>query len=443
MNLLFFNRKQYNNDIYQKWLEFHLRTQAKYMIIIAILFMAVLIPFDFLLFENGGGFPAFRITFIGFMLLLAATLYLGIKKGSKKSAKLTAQIVLISIGVSFNSIYHYFYFYKDSGDYSSIVYVANFMVIFFTTFFSHRMRMEQIINSALCIIVLVMIGVDLIGKGVSSQLSNVILFIIAHLASVIVAVYFRREFLTSLSQKYNLLLAFMPKILAEYIVVADGFDRINEHFKPKNRYTVCLCADWRNYQKITRTYSSEKISQVTEDFYNNIFQILDELDPSGQYYANWTADELFVIFYDDNDDVDAVNTKSLKFANKLATEVFLDIRYETDINLRYDIGLASGVGLLGLQGPAKFKKTTITGQSAGEAKRLETEAKTIRKEQGDENPNPILILDSFLYEFLSTHSIMSPTDFNAIVASTKDIQGKEYYTFQSSFFDVQKIKLPV
>ena len=43
----------------------------------------------------------------------------------------------------------------------------------------------------------------------------------------------------------------------------------------------------------------------------------------------------------------------------------------------YDIGISAGVGLLGLQGPEKLKKTTITGESAGTAKRLETEAKKI------------------------------------------------------------------
>ncbi|MCB0357248.1 MAG: hypothetical protein KDD40_09585 [Bdellovibrionales bacterium] len=436
-----FSRKTYN-QIYHKWLDFHRENQAKYLLVIAMVFMAFLIPFDFLLFKDGGGFPAYRLIFIGFLLILSLCFHYCPRAKSKRVKNFTASFILISIGVSFNVLYNFFYFYKDSGEYNSVVFIANFMVIFFTTFFSHRMRFEQVVNSTFSMIVLMFIGFHFIAQKEAIEITNVLLLLITHIASAIVAIYFRREFLLSLEQKYNLLLAFMPKILAEYIVVANGFENIDENFKPKNRYTVCLCADWRNYQQITKTYSSEKISQITEDFYNNIFEVLDKIDPSGQYYANWTADELFIIFYDNDDNADLVNEKSLKFANKLATEIFLDVRYETDINLRYDIGLASGVGLLGLQGPAKFKKTTITGQSAGEAKRLETEAKSLRKLRGDKNPNPILILDAYLYEYLSTHNIMSPSDFNQILASTKDIKGKEYYTFQSNFFDVQKITMP-
>ena len=124
---------------------------------------------------------------------------------------------------------------------------------------------------------------------------------------------------------------------------------------------------------------------ILVNFYDIIFDKLEEYVPDGQYYADWTADELFVVFYDDNDNKRHTIEKSLKFANSLATDIYMKIYAELNIDLKYDIGICSGPGYLGLQGPKKFKKTTITGQAAGIAKRLENQAKSIRKKNVTSN----------------------------------------------------------
>ena len=111
---------------------------------------------------------------------------------------------------------------------------------------------------------------------------------------------------------------------------------------------------------------------MVEKFYNIIYNELETLNIAGQYYADWTADELFIIFYDEIDKEDNVNNEALKFAHSLATKLFLDISSIVDKDLKYDIGLSSGIGLIGLQGPVNYKKTSITGEVAGNSKRFET-----------------------------------------------------------------------
>ena len=44
-----------------------------------------------------------------------------------------------------------------------------------------------------------------------------------------------------------------------------------------------------------------QLSDLIEKFYDIIFDKLEEYVPDGQYYADWTADELFIVFYDDED----------------------------------------------------------------------------------------------------------------------------------------------
>ena len=153
------------------------------------------------------------------------------------------------------------------------------------------------------------------------------------------------------------------------------------HFPTKEYFAVCLCAEWRNYQKITNTSSKDKVGKMIEQFYTIIYKELEKLNISGQYYADWTADELFIIFYGEEEEKDIIKTESLNFCHSLSTTLYMEISTKINKHIMYDIGLSSGYGLIGLQGPSNFKKTTITGEVAGNSKRYETQAKEIRKNQ--------------------------------------------------------------
>ena len=67
----------------------------------------------------------------------------------------------------------------------------------------------------------------------------------------------------------------------------------------------------------------------------------------------------------------------------------------------------------------EVKKTTITGESAGTAKRLETEAKRLR--ENSRYNSPILIVDQDLYGYAKEMKIFNQ-GFKEIIATTKDIK---------------------
>ena len=88
--------------------------------------------------------------------------------------------------------------------------------------------------------------------------------------------------------------------------------------------------------------------------------------------------------------------------------------------------------MLGLQGPKKLKKTTITGESAGTAKRLETEAKTIRfAKKIPDTHNPLIIMDYALFAYTSTCDTFIQDKIEKIKATTKNIKDQHFYLMQS------------
>ena len=86
----------------------------------------------------------------------------------------------------------------------------------------------------------------------------------------------------------------------------------------------------------------------------------------------------------------------------------------------YDIGLSSGYGLIGLQGPKNFKKTSITGDVAGNSKRFETQAKEIRK-SSKSNLFPIIVMDEELSNTADELNIYSNLKKENITGTVKDI----------------------
>jgi hypothetical protein len=208
------------------------------------------------------------------------------------------------------------------------------------------------------------------------------------------------------------------------VSVSDKSLDIEKLFPTKDYYAVCLCSDWRNYQQISTSKEHKTVETMVENFYNIIYNELETLDLAGQYYADWTADELFIIFYDEIDQETNVNNEALKFAHSLSTKLFLNISSIVDKDLKYDIGLSSGIGLIGLQGPANYKKTSITGEVAGNSKRFETQAKSIRSTTADQ-AFPIIVMDKTLEKHAKSISLYDNLKSTSIKGDVKDIIDKE------------------
>ena len=410
-------------NLYRQWLVLNKPIYVKYVNIVGMLFMALLIPFDFLLFSDPLVFVRFRVIAI-FVFVFTLLVLDGKNTNFDMDQRDRFSIVLLLPALIFNFLYCFFLYQTHDNPYT-IVLVANYMVIFLTTFFCHRFWREQYVLNITGIY-----GILVVTALRPEITKDCILLVIFHICSLIAAFFFRREFVGSLHERYDHMSSLVPKKVARYIAISHGKLSLEELLEAKERFTVCLCSDWRDYQKLAQKYEAAQISKLFEGFYDIVFEELETIIPEGNYYASWTADELFVIFYSETDNQETTKIEALTFAHVLSTLVSDRVRKAFDIDLAYDIGLASGVGILGLQGPSKMKKTTLTGESAGTAKRLETEAKTVRKKSPYTNLYPILLMDEDLWHTAKEKEIFPEDEFKKIIAQTKNIRSQIYYQWQ-------------
>ena len=232
----------------------------------------------------------------------------------------------------------------------------------------------------------------------------------------------RRLFAESLVEKYRNLRSLQPAIVARRLTVSDKRLSDDEAFSARDRFTVCLSSDWRNYQEMAGSRDGERISRLFEVYYNIVFAELARTVPSGRYYADWTADEIMVIFYGDRDEErEAVIGEALAFTRVLASDIPERVQQEMGLVLKYDIGVAAGVGYLGLQGPSERRKTTIAGEVPGTAKRLETEGKELRP-LGFDNEYPNVVMDEEVSA--AAASILDKGWQSTFPAGTKNIKGR-------------------
>jgi len=187
----FFTTSSDRNDVlvsYRTWLALNKPIYAKYYTLIAILFMALLIPFDFILFPDGLIYTRFRVIII--IILLLNVIILNRKQiivpyDASRDHILTP---LLIPGLTLCLIYEYWLFITTGESYS-IVLIANFMTIFIITFFYHRFWCEQYLINISAILGL--IGLTLIRSDI---VLDCILLIIFHLSIAILAFFFRRQF---------------------------------------------------------------------------------------------------------------------------------------------------------------------------------------------------------------------------------------------------------
>ena len=402
-------------SIYHSWININKSLYLKYYNLVGIILMALLIPFDFILYNENNIYTEHRIIYISIILLNFFYVQVNQKRLFEKKTQYRLHYNLMLPGILFNFLYIYYFYITPSENYS-IILLANFITIITTTMFALKFWKEQYAINILSVLVIIpCIPMDILGS---------IYLICFHILSFIAAYVYRRQFIISMYERYCSTASMVPKNVAKYIAMTDGSMDLEEVFKPSKRFTVCLSSDWRGFQGIVAKEDPQFVENLFQKFYNEVFLELDRIFPDGNYYADWTADELFIIFFSNNDNDKELIEKSLEFADIYSKDVFSRIETTLGMKLMYDIGMSSGIGLLGLQGPEKLKKTTITGESAGTAKRLETEAKKIR-----ENSNysfPILIIDRNLYEDAKEMKIFTK-GFNEIIATTKDIKDGKFY----------------
>ena len=385
--ILKFYQNQKNNNIYNDWINKNSIYYMKSYTILALAITALLIPFDFLLYENPIIYASARTILMSIYIVQLAIIF----KFFKENNNILFNLTILIPPLSYNLMYSYFLLKADATQsYYLILLLATFLVIIISSVWIYKFFKEQYALTLISISGLFLVSIY--KPDISSDIIKLIIF---HIISFGICIYYRYEFMMTLVNKYEYLSSLLPNKFAKLVSVSDDNLDINKLFPTKEYFSVCLCADWRNYQKITNTSSKDKVGEMIEQFYTIIYKELDKLNISGQYYADWTADELFIIFYGDEQEKDLIKFEALDFCHSLATTLYMEINTEINKNIMYDIGLSSGYGLIGLQGPSNFKKTTITGDVAGNSKRYETEAKKIRK-NNNKKSFPIIVMDQDL-----------------------------------------------
>ncbi|MAV64897.1 MAG: hypothetical protein CMG00_06885, partial [Candidatus Marinimicrobia bacterium] len=360
----------------------------RYFSLIALSVTSLLVPFDFILYESPFIYSSARVMLMStyiFMLVLIFKYY------TDKHYVYTFNFFILIPSLSYNVAYTYFLYQADHFQpYYKILLLATFLVTLISTLFIYKFWKEQYALTFLSILALFILSIY--KPDISKDIIRLIFF---HIISFVTCMYFRHQFVSSLSNRYRYMSSLLPYKYAKTVSVSENKISIEELFPTKEYYSVCLCSDWRNYQRITTESEHKDVQDMLEGFYEVIYSELSKLKIDGQYYADWTADELFIIFYGNDKQKDEISKEALRFCHNLATNLYIEISNHISRNIKYDIGIASGYGLIGLQGPGKFKKTTITGDVAGYAKRFETQAKNIRKTQG-KHLFPIVVMDQYL-----------------------------------------------
>jgi len=411
--ILTFYQNENNNKLYNDWIDNNAVYYMRYYTILALAITSLLIPFDFLLYDNPITYAYSRVILIIIYIIQITIIF----KFFKNDRNILFNPIILIPPLSYNLMYSYFLLNADTNQsYYLILLLATFFVIMISNIFIYRFYKEQYALVLLSISTLFLVSIY--KPEISSDIVKLIIF---HIISFGICIYYRYEFTTSLVNKYEHLSSLLPHKFAKLLSVSDENLEIDKIFPTKEYFAVCLCADWRNYQKLTNANTKDQIGEMIEKFYTIIYKELGKLNISGQYYADWTADELFIIFYGEESDKNIVKSEALNFCHSLATTLYMEISTKINKNILYDIGLSSGYGLIGLQGPSNFKKTTITGDVAGNSKRYETQAKKIRN-KNNKNSFPIIVMDEELSQIASNlEKFTNNMNSNKIKGTEKDI----------------------
>lgn len=179
-------------------------------------------------------------------------------------------------------------------------------------------------------------------------------------------------------------------------------DDLGHVFAPTHRYCICISSDWRGYQELSSKVASSELSKAIGAYYEMTDAILASVFPEGNYYTDWIADELFVVIFakDESEDGGLINA-GLRFACELLLKKQQFVR---DINLpiNIDVGVASGLALIGMMGPAGHRKATALGDVPGQARRYQEVGKQIRRKHGEK--------DRILFGYNSLLQITEPFD---------------------------------
>lgn len=368
-----------------------------------------------------------RVGYLCICLVNFLLIKLLIKKFTSKNKKKFLQIVVLVFPlISFATMYPYFLIIVPK-QYFTEVSIASFATFVILGFLLRQFKSALLVfhgTMALTLMLFVVLDKENINFHIILSVGNIATF-----ASMMA---YQKTFNDQIIEKYEVLKNFTYRGLAEAIVTSnERIEEIDKLFDPKYYFTVCLSSDWRGYQSLITRSSPEYISNGFKIYYEIVTKKLDEYIIKGNYYFDWWADECFIIFFSTTNDRKSLITESLNFADSLVGD-YENINSKFDHNLKFDIGMSCGESYLGIFGPKEKRKITVISDVAGEAKRLESEAKNNRKLLG-EGALPTIAISSKLHHISSNCNFQLISKFIKRESVEKDIVGEDVYFYSESF----------
>jgi len=393
---------------------------ARYITTCGIVVAALLLVFDKIWVPDSS--PYYNHRLISILLFCGNLYFIGLVSRIKSASlrRFAGGIALLLHPMAFWFVYLDIVFVMKP--YNDFVYYIGFLLVLFVcTVALHRFWKEQYVFNLVGLLSLVLVLATHSGSSDRSYSDKAYILIIATILSSQIAIYYRRTFVGGIFERYNMMRTMLPQQVAFHLVTSDGLSSSGDLFSPKHRFAVCLSSDWRNFQKLCAERTPSEIAKLIETYYDVVSESLEIICPDGHYFSTWVADELFITFYSQTDNRSEVVSLALRFAHNLATSVYDKIHDRCgEKTLNYDIGVSSGLGLLGLLGPRQMKKATILGQVPGICKRLQEEAKKQRALLGVASPS--LVVDEGTLASADHQAMSFLSDFRVVETSTKDIE---------------------
>ncbi len=414
--------------LYQEWQRHNVKPICLLLNLYLIGSTASLLLFDLLIFGDSAGiYRPGRVALLILSISCTAALpYLGVALTS---------IFLSLVPIAWGIAYVHFLMATPQ-EFFAIVMGGNYFAMFALSLLIHRFYKANLYFHVIC---LAYIGMFTIAFPESKSIG--VQLCLCHLVSYAASWIFRREFVGSIFDKFLALQYIFPKKMAMNIVVGNIDFAESGMLKPTTRRVVSICADWRGYQKLTKSVDEESLELLLKTYYEEIWHSLEHRIENCLYFREWIADELVVtVFSIDDQSYEQVVREALDFSLDLATKVSSKVNENSrhNINICIDIGVSSGYGRVGLVGPHGSQKPTVIGSTPGIAKRLETEAKHQRNRHNFQKPT--IVMDGFLAEFFD--KFYGPLiSCQQVHSNVKDLDGLEVYCWNVDLSERTRLKV--
>lgn len=221
--------------------------------------------------------------------------------------------------------------------------------------------------------------------------------------------------------EYRMLIRVAPAQVVRMALATDL--PVEVTFQPALRPVACVSSDWRDFQRFSRSNEPAVVAHALSEYYTMCTGILERVAPRGNYYSDWIADELFIVFYDKwRAPTRTLAMQAMAFSKALLEEKEAFLAKHT-MPQAIDLGIAVGTAFVGMMGPKDHLKATALGETPGLARRLQSAGKLLRHRLG---PGDRIIVDTNVTAWLKKHESFMAYDL-APNEQLRDLDGEQLH----------------